>query len=111
MKLLIIEDDRETAAYLAKGLAESGYSVEQANNGRDGLFLASSGMEDSPELERRLMPQVVQSLIDERLKLQEAKRLKITVNDAAHRAPWRRYNEPRQSGRVSGFRSVELGAA
>ena len=37
MKLLIIEDDRETAAYLAKGLSESGYSVDQANDGRDGL--------------------------------------------------------------------------
>jgi len=28
MKLLVIEDDRETAAYLVKGLSESGYTVE-----------------------------------------------------------------------------------
>ena len=29
MKLLVIEDDREAAAYLAKGLTESGYVVDQ----------------------------------------------------------------------------------
>ena len=40
MKLLIIEDDRETAAYLAKGLGESGYTVDHAGDGPDGLFLA-----------------------------------------------------------------------
>ena len=30
MKLLVVEDDRETAAYLVKGLSESGY-VEGQN--------------------------------------------------------------------------------
>ena len=43
MKLLVIEDDREAAAYIAKGLSESGYVVDHAADGRDGLFMASSG--------------------------------------------------------------------
>lgn len=42
MKILLIEDDRETSAYLVNGLQEEGHSVEVAGNGRDGLILASS---------------------------------------------------------------------
>ena len=40
MRILIIEDDTDTAAYLAKGLTESGHLVHQARDGREGLFLA-----------------------------------------------------------------------
>ena len=54
MKLLIIEDDRETAAYLMKGLGESGYAVDHADDGRDGLFLATSGGYDAIILDRML---------------------------------------------------------
>jgi two-component system, OmpR family, response regulator len=54
MKLLIVEDDRETAAYLIKGLAESGYIVDRAGDGREGLFLASSGGYDAIVLDRML---------------------------------------------------------
>lgn len=54
MKLLVIEDDRETAAYLAKGLSESGYAVDHAADGRDGLFLATSGSYDAIVLDRML---------------------------------------------------------
>jgi two-component system, OmpR family, response regulator len=43
MKILVVEDDRETAAYLAKGLSESGYTVDRSGDGREGLYLASSG--------------------------------------------------------------------
>tara|TARA_R110002072_G_scaffold43877_5_gene123206 strand:- start:2171 stop:2920 length:750 start_codon:yes stop_codon:yes gene_type:complete len=43
VRILIIEDDSRTASYMAKGLTESGHTVDQAANGRDGLFLASSG--------------------------------------------------------------------
>ena len=42
MRILLIEDDRDTAAYLAKGLREGGYTIEHASEGRDGLFLATS---------------------------------------------------------------------
>ncbi|MBS7813581.1 winged helix-turn-helix domain-containing protein [Roseococcus pinisoli] len=40
MRLLLIEDDETTAAYVAKGLREEGHVVDHANNGRDGMFLA-----------------------------------------------------------------------
>src|ERR1700674_5036305 len=54
MKLLVIEDDREIAAYLVKGLSESGYTVDHASDGRDGLFLATSGSYDAIILDRML---------------------------------------------------------
>lgn len=40
MRVLLIEDDTDTAAYLAKSLVESGHTVHQADNGKDGLFMA-----------------------------------------------------------------------
>ena len=40
MRILIIEDDIDTAAYLAKGLDESGHAVHVAHDGREGLFMA-----------------------------------------------------------------------
>ncbi len=42
MRILLIEDDQQAAAYLVKGLIEAGYNVEHAKDGRDGLFLALS---------------------------------------------------------------------
>jgi two-component system, OmpR family, response regulator len=54
MKLLVVEDDRETASYLVKGLGESGYTVDRAGDGREGLFLASSGGYDAIVLDRML---------------------------------------------------------
>lgn len=40
MKILIIEDEAKTAAYLVSGLNEAGYTVDWAANGIDGLHLA-----------------------------------------------------------------------
>ena len=54
MKVLVIEDDREAAAYLVKGLGESGYVVDHAPEGRDGLFLATSGQYDALIVDRML---------------------------------------------------------
>ncbi len=54
MKLLVVEDDRETASYLAKGLGESGFTIDRAQDGREGLFLASSGGYDAIVLDRML---------------------------------------------------------
>jgi two-component system, OmpR family, copper resistance phosphate regulon response regulator CusR len=42
MRVLIVEDDRKTADYLVKGLQESGFIVDAADNGVDGLHLASN---------------------------------------------------------------------
>jgi two-component system, OmpR family, response regulator len=41
MRILIIEDDRDAAQYLAKGLRESGHGAEVAEDGRDGLLRAA----------------------------------------------------------------------
>ena len=53
-KILIVEDDLSTAAYLAKGLSEAGYLVETTHDGRDGLFLASEGVFDLVIADRML---------------------------------------------------------
>lgn len=42
MRLLIIEDERKTAAFLSKGLSEAGYIVDTEANGEEGLFLVLS---------------------------------------------------------------------
>ncbi len=43
MRILIVEDERKTAAYLKKGLSESGFVVDVAEQGEDGLHLARTG--------------------------------------------------------------------
>ncbi|MDX1385089.1 MAG: response regulator transcription factor [Thermoanaerobaculia bacterium] len=40
MRILVIEDDRDTRDYLLRGLRESGHVVDAAADGRDGLFHA-----------------------------------------------------------------------
>lgn len=46
MKILVIEDERRAAEYLRQGLSESGYAVEVALNGTDGLHAAVNGDHD-----------------------------------------------------------------
>ena len=46
MKILVVEDERRAAEYLRQGLAESGYTVEVAVNGTDGLHAAMNGDHD-----------------------------------------------------------------
>lgn len=43
MKILVIEDEPRAAEYLRQGLTESGYAVEVAHNGTDGLHAAVNG--------------------------------------------------------------------
>lgn len=40
MRILVVEDDSETAGYLTGGLEEEGHAVSWSRAGRDGLFLA-----------------------------------------------------------------------
>jgi two-component system copper resistance phosphate regulon response regulator CusR len=40
MTILVIEDEPKTGDYLQRGLAESGFAVRLARNGRDGLAIA-----------------------------------------------------------------------
>ena len=41
MRILIIEDDKEAADYLLKGLNEEGHSVDHAVDGEEGAFMAA----------------------------------------------------------------------
>lgn len=54
MRILLVEDDKDVAAFVLKGLREAGHVVEHADNGRDGLFLAASETFDAIILDRML---------------------------------------------------------
>ena len=54
MKVLVIEDDVATGAYISKGLQEQGHVVDLAPNGRDGLFLAAGESYDIMIVDRML---------------------------------------------------------
>ena len=56
-KILLIEDDSTTGSFIARGLDEHGFLVDRANNGRDGLFLATDGSYDAIVLDR-MLPQM-----------------------------------------------------
>ena len=51
-KILIVEDDAETADYLSRGLSQEGHSVDLATNGQDGLYRATDGSFDLIILDR-----------------------------------------------------------
>jgi len=53
-KLLLVEDDESMAAYVIKGMSEEGFTIDHADNGRDGFFLASDGSYDAIILDRLL---------------------------------------------------------
>ncbi|KQN03891.1 MULTISPECIES: response regulator transcription factor [unclassified Sphingomonas] len=57
MKLLVVEDDDDTAGYIAKGLTEAGHVVDRAGTGRDGLFHAIDGGYDCIVMDR-MLPQM-----------------------------------------------------
>jgi two-component system copper resistance phosphate regulon response regulator CusR len=46
MRILVIEDEKKTAAFLAKGLREAGYSVDVAYDGENGLERARANKFD-----------------------------------------------------------------
>jgi two-component system OmpR family response regulator len=54
MKILLVEDNERVAGFLVKGLREEGHTVDHAENGRDGLFLASSESYDAIIMDRVL---------------------------------------------------------
>ena len=54
MRILVVEDDKDVAAFVVKGLREAGHVAEHADNGRDGLFMAASEAFDAIILDRML---------------------------------------------------------
>ncbi len=57
MRILVVEDDANVSAFVAKGLREAGHVVDLADNGKDGLFLATTEAYDALVLDR-MLPQV-----------------------------------------------------
>ena len=54
MRVLVVEDDSQVAAYLVKGLKEQGHNVDHAADGKNGLFLATSEDYDAMIIDRML---------------------------------------------------------
>jgi two-component system OmpR family response regulator len=54
MRILIIEDDEQTLAYLRRGLEEAGHTVDYAADGRDGMYLALEKRYDAAVIDRML---------------------------------------------------------
>ncbi len=54
MRILVIEDDQEAAAYMVKGLKESGCVVDHAADGKSGLFMSASETYDALIIDRML---------------------------------------------------------
>lgn len=57
MKILLVEDDKEAAAYLRRALSEAGHTMDHAANGREGLMLAAGEPYDVIVLDR-MLPQL-----------------------------------------------------
>ncbi len=51
-RVLVVEDDVDTADYVTKGLRETGFTVEHVSDGRDGLYLGSSSSFDAIIMDR-----------------------------------------------------------
>ena len=51
-RILVVEDDPDTAEYVLKGLREDGYTVEHVADGRDGLYLATTSRFDAIVMDR-----------------------------------------------------------
>jgi two-component system OmpR family response regulator len=51
---LVIEDDKDVASFIRNGLAQAGYNVDHADNGKDGLFLATTEDYDVLVVDRML---------------------------------------------------------
>jgi two-component system OmpR family response regulator len=51
---LIIEDDKDVASFIQKGLTQAGWNVDHAGNGKDGLFLATTEQYDALVVDRML---------------------------------------------------------
>jgi two-component system OmpR family response regulator len=54
MRILVVEDDLETARYISKGLRESGHTIDHSADGREGLFLATENSYDLLIMDRML---------------------------------------------------------
>ena len=72
MRILFVEDDKPVADYVVKGLQEAGHTVDHADNGKDGLFLAAGESYDAMVIDR-MLPKVDGLTIIQTLRASENK--------------------------------------
>jgi len=65
MRILVVEDDKKIASFVARGLKEAGFAVDQAENGEDGLLLALAHPYDTAVMDLMLPKLDGLSLIEE----------------------------------------------
>jgi two-component system, OmpR family, response regulator len=65
MRILLIEDDREAAAYLSKALREAGHVTDQASDGDTGAAMAADGGYDVLVVDRMLPKRDGLSIVEE----------------------------------------------
>jgi two-component system OmpR family response regulator len=54
MKVLLVEDNERVSNFVRKGLSEAGHTIDHADNGRDGMFLAAGEPYDAIVMDRML---------------------------------------------------------
>jgi two-component system OmpR family response regulator len=54
MKVLLVEDNERVSTFVKKGLTEAGHTIDHADNGRDGMFLAAGESYDAIVMDRML---------------------------------------------------------
>jgi two-component system OmpR family response regulator len=54
MKVLLVEDNERVSNFVRKGLSEAGHTIDHADNGRDGMFLAAGESYDAIVMDRML---------------------------------------------------------
>src|SRR5687767_13248001 len=70
MRILVVEDDKKIASFVAKGLREAGFAVDHADNGADGLERALHQSYDAAVIDV-MLPKLDGLSIIERLRLQK----------------------------------------
>lgn len=82
MRVLVIEDEARLAAYLRKGLAESGYVVDVVHDGIDGLHFSLEGTYDLIVLDVMLPGKDGFEVLSELRKRRNTPVLMLTARDA-----------------------------
>ena len=54
MRILLIEDDQSVADFIVRGFREAGHTIDHSDNGKDGLFLATTESYDAMIVDRML---------------------------------------------------------
>jgi two-component system OmpR family response regulator len=54
MRILLIEDDHSVAEFILRGFREAGHTIDHSDNGKDGLFLATTESYDVLIVDRML---------------------------------------------------------